>query len=91
MDELGKINNINSVGDLLDFKLSIKTIALIVFGWGCVFAVIVVFMLGGVSNTLDYVTNFLDSAKKMIIDKKPKQASATTIEKKNDNINKEDD
>ena len=48
-------------------------------------------MLGGVSNTLDYVTNFLDSAKKMIIDKKPKQASATTIEKKNDNINKEDD
>ena len=87
MDELGKLSDINSVGDLLDFKLSLKTIAIIAFLWCAACALIIVIMLGGVSNTMDYVTNLLDTAKKTIITQKGKTSKNTDIANNTNNTN----
>jgi hypothetical protein len=81
IDELNKIGDINSVNDLFDFKLSIKTIVLLVVAWGFVAAIAVVFMLGGVNNTVDYITDLIESTKKkVILNKNAKQVK--TEEKK---------
>ena len=70
MDELNKLGDIHNVGDVLDFKLSIKTIAIIIFLW-CGFCIIVVIILfGGIDNATKYFTVLLSSAKKSIIDNK---------------------
>ena len=88
MDELNKIGDINNVGDILDFKLSIKTIAIMGFFWGCfcIFAIIILF--GGVDNTIKYFTGLLSSAKKSIIDNKNKRDSER-YKNKNGSSNKE--
>lgn len=76
IDEINKIGEINSVNDLFDFKLSIKTIILLFFAW-CFFAIIfVVFMLGGVNNTIDYITTIMDQTKQKIILTKTKKSSS---------------
>lgn len=67
MDEISKIGEINSVNDFFDFKLSIKTIILLVIAWSFCALVLIVFMLGGVNNTIDYATGIIESAKKKII------------------------
>jgi len=70
MDEINKLGDIHNVGDVLDFKLSIKTIAIIIFLW-CGFCIIVVIILfGGIDNATKYFTGLLSSAKKSIIDNK---------------------
>ena len=64
MDEINKLGDIHNVGDILDFKLSIKTIAIIIFLW-CGFCIIVVIILfGGIDNATKYFTGLLSSAKK---------------------------
>jgi hypothetical protein len=76
MDEISKLGDINSVNDLFDFKLSIKTILFLAFAWGAVCFVVIVFMLGGVNNTVDYVISLIESVK------------TTVLEARNKNINK---
>ena len=76
IDEISKIGEINSVNDLFDFKLSIKTIILLFCAW-CFFAtVFVIFMLGGVNNTIDYATSILDQTKQKVILNKTQKTSS---------------
>lgn len=67
IDEFNKIGEINSVNDFFDFKLSIKTIIVLVIAWGFFATIFVVFMLGGVNNTIDYMMNLMETTKKKII------------------------
>jgi len=81
IDEISKIGEINSVNDLFDFKLSIKTIILLFCAW-CFFATIfVVFMLGGVNNTIDYITTIMDHIKQKVILTKTKKTSSNEKQK----------
>ena len=73
MDEIGKIGDINSINDFFDFKLSIKTIIFIAIIWGICVSIFVVFMLGGVNNTVEYILNISNSAKNSVIKNKNKQ------------------
>ena len=50
----GDINNVN---DFLDFKLSIKTILVIVFFWGVICFFVFLFMVGGINNAIDFINN----------------------------------
>ena len=67
MDEISKIGDINSVNDFLDFKLSIKTIIFMVMLWAGLCGIIFVIIMGGVNNTIAYLTAMLDSTKNTII------------------------
>ncbi len=85
MDEISKIGNINSVNDFFDFKVSIKTIILCLFAWGFAALVVVIFLFGGLNNTLMYVSTMLSSIKTMIVNIKNKNTEKNTakpIEKK---------
>lgn len=73
MDEIGKIGDINSINDFFDFKLSIKTIIFIAIIWGICGSIFVVFMLGGVNNTVEYILNISNSTKNSVIKNKNKQ------------------
>jgi hypothetical protein len=77
MDEISKIGDINSVNDLFDFKLSIKTIFFLAFAWAAVCMIFVVFMMGGVNNTVNYVITIIETIK------------STVIETRNRKINKQ--
>ena len=66
MDEISKIGDINSVNDLFDFKISIKTIILLVFLWGFACLVIIVVLFGGVNNTVDYALAFIETVKTIL-------------------------
>ena len=70
MDEINKLGDIHNVGDILDFKLSIKTIAIIIFLWCGFCSIVVIILFGGIDNTTKYFTGLLSSAKKSIIDNK---------------------
>ena len=65
-------DEINSVNDFFDFKLSVKSILMIFIGWSLLMIVIVIVMLGGINNTIDYLTNIVNSTKKTIIQRKNK-------------------
>ena len=67
MDEISKIGDINSVNDFLDFKLSVKTIIFMVMLWAGLCGIIFVIIMGGVNNTIAYLTAMLDSTKNTII------------------------
>jgi len=66
IEEISKIGEINSVGDFLDFKLSVKTIIILVVAWSIFVSIVVVFMLGGINNTIDYLTNIFESTKQKV-------------------------
>jgi hypothetical protein len=92
MDDISKMGDINSVNDFFDFKLSIKTIIIFVCGWGFLCLVIVVFMLGGVNNTVKYALNILDTMKTTIVDIKNKNVSKNIVvnDKNTDDKNTDD-
>ena len=70
MDNINKIGQINSVNDLFDFKLSIKTLVILFIIW-CIGALCVtIFMFGGVNNTIDYFNNLIDETKSKLITNK---------------------
>ena len=73
IDEISKIGEINSVNDFFEFKLSIKTLILLFFAWSFFASIFVVFMLGGVNNTIDYFTNMMNTTKEQIILTKTKK------------------
>ena len=75
MDEISKLGEINSVNDLFDFKVSVKTIILLFFAWCFVVSVIAVIMLGGVNNTIDYITVIMNETKQKVIFNKGKNSS----------------
>ena len=76
MDEISKLGDINSVNDLFDFKISIKTIVFLAFVWGAICLVIIVFLFGGVNNTVASTINIIESIK------------STVLETRNKHINK---
>jgi len=84
---IDRFDEINSVNDFFDFKLSIKTIILLFFAWCFVVTVIAVFMLGGVNNTIDYITTMMNETKQKIILNKTKKTSDK--EKQENNSNEE--
>jgi hypothetical protein len=67
LEEIGKIGDINSVNDFLHFNLSIKTIMIGLMLWGAGAFVFVIFLFGGINNTVDYVKNIINSTKKSIV------------------------
>lgn len=95
MDEINKIGDINSVNDLFDFKISIKTIIFLTFAWSAVCLVIIVFLFGGLNNTVAYTLNIIESIKSTVletrnkhinkpVDKPPETNTDKTDEKIND-------
>jgi hypothetical protein len=92
LDEINKFGEINSVNDFFDFSLSIKTIILLFMAWCFGVAVIAVFMLGGVNNTIDYLTTIADEMKQKIIASKNKNTNNNTNnnKKNTDNAEKEE-
>jgi len=68
MDEISKIGDLNSVNDFLDFKLSIKTIIILIFIWIIICVVGFIIFMGGVNNSIAYLNNLLDSTKKTMIE-----------------------
>ena len=91
MDEISRIGDINSVNNFLDFKLSIKTIMFLVFGWGFACLIIIVFMLGGINNTVDYVANILETVKTTVIDTKNKNTTIPIDKTADKNTDKNND
>ena len=75
LDEINKIGEINSVNDLFEFKLSIKTIIMLAIAWSICAGIFVIFMFGGINNTIEYATNVLESTKKSIIINKDKTST----------------
>jgi hypothetical protein len=67
MEEMNKLGDINSVNDLFDFKISIKTILFLAVAWGAVCLVVLVFMFGGVNNTVKYVLTLLETLKSTVL------------------------
>ena len=63
IQEFNQIGNINSVNDILDFKLSIKTIVLLCFLGGFAFIIFVIMLFGGVNNTVDYLSSIIETTK----------------------------
>ena len=63
IEEINKIGEIQSVGDFFDFKLSIKTIILVLFAWAIFITLFIIFMLGGINNTIDYINNIINATK----------------------------
>ena len=87
IDEINKIGEINSVNDLFDFKLSIKTIIILFCVWICFITIVAVFMLGGINNTIDYITTIMDETRQKIILTKNKK---TTSSEKQESPSKEE-
>ena len=88
INEMNKIGEINSVNDIFDFKLSIKTIILLIIAW-CVFVTIfVIFMFGGVNNTIDYMMGLMETTKRKIILNKVNKQDKGEKEKESDDSEK---
>ena len=75
MDEISKLGDINSINDLFDFKISIKTIIFLTLAWGAVCLVIIVFLFGGINNTVAYTMNIIESIKSTVIDSRNKHVN----------------
>jgi hypothetical protein len=81
MDEITKLGDINSVNDLFDYKISIKTICVLVFLWGICCMIIIVIMFGGVNNTITYGATILETVKTTLIEIKNKNTGNTKVDK----------
>jgi predicted PurR-regulated permease PerM len=68
MDEISKIGDVNSVNDILEFKLSVKTILILLFLWIVICIVGFIIFMGGINNAIAYLTNIMNSTKKTIIE-----------------------
>ena len=85
LEEIGKIGDINSVNDFLHFKLSIKTIMIGLMLWGACAFVFVIFLFGGINNTVDYVKNIINSTKKSIVINVDSKDNSSNDNSSNDN------
>ena len=83
MDELNKIGEINTINDIFEFKLSIKTILIILFLWAIVAGIFIIFLFGGVNNTVSYMMNILETIK--TASKKKRELKMEKKEEKKEN------
>jgi hypothetical protein len=67
IEEIGKLGEINSINDFFDFKFTVKTIIILGFIYSILASIVVVFLFGGVNNTMDYVTDIIETTKQKII------------------------
>jgi len=67
IEEIGKLGEINSINDFFDFKFTVKTLIIIGFIYSILASIVVVFLFGGVNNTMDYVTDIIETTKQKII------------------------
>ena len=89
IDEISRIGEINSVNDFFDFKLSIKTIILLAIAWSVFTTIFVIFMFGGVNNTIDYMMSLMETTKrKIILNKGNKEEKGEKREKESDDSEK---
>ena len=72
MDEISKLGDINTVNDFFEYKLSIKTILIIIFIWGVICFIIVIIAFGGVNNAINYMFSTLNSVKTTLVEIKNK-------------------
>ena len=82
INDIKKLGDADSIGDLLDFKLSIKTLIILAILWGLGATIVIVLLFGGVNNTIDYAINTIETTKKSILinkdkDKKPIEHKTT--------------
>jgi hypothetical protein len=85
MEEINKIGNINSVNDFFEFKISIKTIILIIFVWSLICLVVIVLFFGGINNTVAYMLSITENIKTAIRKRKEvkkERAPDTKVDKK---------
>ena len=85
MEEINKIGNINSVNDFFEFKISIKTIILILFLWSLICLVVIVLFFGGINNTVAYMLSITENIKTAIRKRKEvkkERAPDTKVDKK---------
>ena len=85
MEEINKIGNINSVNDFFEFKISIKTIILILFLWSLRCLVVIVLFFGGINNTVAYMLSITENIKTAIRKRKEvkkERAPDTKVDKK---------
>ena len=86
MDEIEKIGEIHTINDVLNFKLSIKTMAILAFVVGSFWLVVIIFMLGGVSNTMEIISGLFDSAKSALKNNKGNTAKRNVKDDRDKNI-----
>ena len=93
MDEISKIGDVNSVNDILEFKLSVKTILILLFLWIVICIVGFVIFMGGINNAIAYLTNIMNSTKKTIIEIKTNNINKRGLnnkkEEEDDNVDEE--
>lgn len=90
MDEITKLGDINSINDLFDYKISIKTICVLVFIWGFVCLIVVIIMFGGIQNTITYLGTIIESVKTTLIEIKNKNTGNTKVDKVDNTSEKSD-
>ena len=88
--EVNKFGEISSVNDFFDFKLSIKMLIFLFIVWCICMVIIVVFMFGGVNNTIDYITTIADETKQKIIETKNTNTNTNNKKKNTGNAEKEE-
>ena len=95
MDEISKIGDVNSVNDILDFKLSVKTIIILLLIWIIICIVGFVIFMGGINNAIAYLTNIMNSTKNTIIEIKTNSITnkrgLNHIKKDDEEVKVEDD
>ena len=83
MDELNKIGEINTINDIFEFKLSIKTILIILVLWGILAGIFIIFLFGGVNNTVSYLLNILETIKTASKKKRELKMEKKEVKKEN--------
>jgi hypothetical protein len=83
MDELNKIGEINTINDIFEFKLSIKTILIILVLWGILAGIFIVFLFGGVNNTVSYLLNIMETIKTASKKKRELKMEKKEVKKEN--------
>ena len=83
MDELHKIGEINTINDIFEFKLSIKTILIILVLWGILAGIFIIFLFGGVNNTVSYLLNILETIKTASKKKRELKMEKKEVKKEN--------
>ncbi len=63
---MDKIRDINSINDLLDFKLSIKTILILAFICFVLGSIFIISIFGGINNTIDYAIKIIEERKRSL-------------------------
>jgi hypothetical protein len=86
IEEIGKLGEINSINDFFDFKFTVKTLIIIGFIYSILASIVVVFLFGGVNNTMDYITDIIETTKQKIILKGKKKGGEKEIVREENSV-----